>query len=104
MNREPLLIWSSTLVALQILTGGAALGDVIGLNAAGLAILVVAALQGGTQFYLRGQLTPTAAVIAQTTSSGAVVAGGASSVVVAGTPVSVEVTTKSITAHNEQEG
>lgn len=78
MNREPLLIWSSTLVGLQILTGGAALGDLIGLQLAGFCILVVAALQGGTSFYIRGQVTPSDAVVAQTTKDGDVVAGPAS--------------------------
>lgn len=58
MKNEPLLIWSSILVGLQILTAGAALSDVIGLKATGLAVLVVAALQGGTQFYIRGKVTP----------------------------------------------
>lgn len=95
MNREPLLIWSSTLVGLQILTGGAALGDLIGLRLAGFFILVVAALQGGTSFYIRGQLTPASAVVAQTTKEGDVVAGEAAGsatgpVVAVGQPVDVE--------------
>jgi hypothetical protein len=77
MNREPLLIWSSTLVGLQILTGGAALGDLIGLRLAGFFILVVAAMQGGTSFYIRGQVTPSNTVVAQTTKDGDVVAGEA---------------------------
>lgn len=75
-TREPLLIWSSILVVLQILAGGAALGDVIGLQAAGLFILVVAALQGGTQFYIRGQVTPNVDVAAAVVG-GEVVAGPA---------------------------
>lgn len=79
-SKEPLLIWSSILVALQILTGGAALTDIIGLNAAGFAILVVAALQGGTQFYLRGQVTPNVSVVARETNGGEIVAGPASAV------------------------
>lgn len=58
MKREPLVIWASILVGLQILTGGAALTDAIGESTAGLAILAVAALQGATQFYIRGQVTP----------------------------------------------
>jgi hypothetical protein len=94
MNREPLLIWSSTLVGLQILTGGAALGDLIGLHLAAFFILVVAALQGGTSFYIRGQLTPSAAVVAQTTKEGDVVAGEAAATasgpaVTVGQPVDV---------------
>ena len=58
MKNEPVLIWSAILVALQVLTGGAALTDVIGKNAAGLAVLVVGALQAGTAFYIRGRVTP----------------------------------------------
>lgn len=58
MKNEPLLIWSSILVTLQVVTGGAALADFIGAALAGLFILVVAALQAGTQFYIRGKVTP----------------------------------------------
>lgn len=58
MKREPVVIWASILVGLQVLTGGAALADAIGEATAGLAILAVAALQAGTQFYIRGQVTP----------------------------------------------
>lgn len=76
-TREPLLIWSSILVVLQILAGGAALGDVIGADSAGLFILAVAALQGGTQFYIRGQVTPNVSVAASVVA-GDVVAGPAS--------------------------
>lgn len=89
MKRNPLLIWSSTLVALQILTAGAALSDIIGGNLAAFVALVVAAAQGGTQFYVNGQLTPSESVVAQTTAAGAVVAGPASWVV-DGHPVAVE--------------
>lgn len=77
-NREPLLIWSSVLVTLQILTGGAALGDLIGLQLAGFFILVVAAMQGGTQFYIRGQVTENGNVIARLDKTGQSVAGEAS--------------------------
>lgn len=95
MIRERLLIWSSTLVGLQVLTGGAALGDFIGLRLAGFFILVVAALQTGTSFYIRGQVTPSSAVVAQTTKEGDVVAGEASGtasgpVVAVGQSVDVE--------------
>ena len=60
MKNEPVLIWSAILVGLQVLTAGTALSDVIGLRLAGLLILIVAALQAGTTFYVRGQVTPTA--------------------------------------------
>lgn len=58
MNREPVLIWSSILVTLQVITAGAALSDTIGKDAAALVALIVAALQAGTQFYIRGRVTP----------------------------------------------
>lgn len=76
-TKEPLLIWSSILVTLQILTGGAALGDMIGLQNAAFAILVIAALQGGTQFFIRGSVTANASVVALENSDGIVVAGPA---------------------------
>ena len=60
MKNEPILIWSSILVTLQVLAAGAALGDVVGRNAFGIFALAVAALQAGTQFYIRGKVTPVA--------------------------------------------
>jgi len=86
--KNPLLIWSSILVGLQILAGGAALGDVVGLQAAGLFVLIVAALQGGTQFYQAGQVTASAEVVAVVGPQGDTVAGPAS-VENDGTPVNV---------------
>lgn len=58
MKREPVLIWSSVLVVLQVISAGAALSDVIGKDVAALVALIVAALQAGTQFYIRGRVTP----------------------------------------------
>lgn len=58
MKHEPILIWSSVLVALQVLTAGAALSDVIGKDVAALVALIVAAAQAGTSFYIRGRVTP----------------------------------------------
>lgn len=58
MKREPVVVWSSILVVLQVLAAGAALGDVVGKDVAALLALIVAALQAGTQFYIRGQVTP----------------------------------------------
>ncbi|WP_067428571.1 hypothetical protein [Nocardioides jensenii] len=60
MKNEPLLIWSSVLVFLQVVVAGTALADVIGAVAFGVAALVVAGLQAATQFYIRGQVTPVA--------------------------------------------
>lgn len=75
MKRNPVLVVMSTLAALQVLVGGAALGDVIGVKAAGLFVLGVAAVQTGVQFYVRGRVTPTDSVVAQRTDAGVVVAG-----------------------------
>jgi hypothetical protein len=58
VKNEPVLIWSSILVTLQVLAAGAALSDVIGKDVAALVALIVAALQAGTQFYIRGRVTP----------------------------------------------
>ena len=78
MKREPVLIVMSVLAGLQFLTAGAALGDVIGLQWAGFAILVVGALQSGVQFYVRGQVTPNETVAAKIdTAREEVVAGPA---------------------------
>lgn len=58
MKNEPVLIWSSILVTLQVISAGAALSDAIGKDVAALIALIVAALQAGTQFYIRGRVTP----------------------------------------------
>ena len=74
--KGPLLIWSSILVMLQVLTGGAALGDFVGLEVAGLLILIVASFQAATQFYINGMLTLSSSVAAEVVK-GEVVAGPA---------------------------
>jgi hypothetical protein len=65
----------STLAALQVMVAGSALTDIIGAKLAGLLGLMVAAVQMGMQFYVRGVTTPTASVVAQRTTEGTVVAG-----------------------------
>lgn len=74
---SPVLAVMSTLAALQVLVGGAALGDVVGVKVAGLLVLAVAALQTGLQFYVRGTVTPWSDVVAQQLDDGRVVAGPA---------------------------
>lgn len=87
---RPVLTAMSILAGLQILTGGAALGDIIGLKAAGLAILAVAAAQAGIQFYVQGQVTPNDAVAARQLPTGQIVAGPAApGTTVEGTAVEV---------------
>lgn len=74
-RRSPVLAVMSTLAALQVLVGGAALTDILGAKGAGVAVLAVAAIQTGVQFYVRGQVTPTDSVVSQRTDAGVVVAG-----------------------------
>jgi hypothetical protein len=50
-----MLVWQSTLVGLQVLSGGAILGDVFPEAGVGLFILAVSAAQAGTAFYQRNQ-------------------------------------------------
>lgn len=77
-NAEPVLLVMSVLAFLQILTAGSALGDFIGKDTAAFLVLLVAALQGAVQFYVRGQVTSVANVVAQVDPAGVVVAGPAS--------------------------
>lgn len=65
MKKEPVLIVMSVLAALQILTAGSALTDVLGKDIAGLIVLAIAAAQTGVQFYVRGQVTPNETVAAK---------------------------------------
>ena len=53
-----MLIWQSILVGLQVLSGGAILGDVFPAAWVGLLILAVSAAQAGTTFYIHGQGKP----------------------------------------------
>jgi hypothetical protein len=57
---QPVLIILSAMATLQVLVGGAALTDVIGNQWAGFLGLLLAALQTGMAFYLRGQVVPLA--------------------------------------------
>lgn len=75
---RPVLITFSILAGLQVLTGGTALADIIGKDAAGLIILAIAAIQVGMTFYVQGQVTPSTDVAAYVNQNGATVAGPAS--------------------------
>lgn len=77
MNR-PTAAAFATLTALQVLTGGALIGDVFGPRVAGGAVLVVAALQAGLAYYVNYATTPNRQVAAEKLPSGQVVAGDAS--------------------------
>lgn len=60
MNRNPVLIMTSVLAALQVLAGGAALADLLGERAFGLFVLGLAAVQVGWGVYVRSAVTPVA--------------------------------------------
>jgi hypothetical protein len=60
MKREPVLVIMSVLAGLQVFVGGAAFTELVSVRVAGLLALTVAALQVGLQFYVRGQVVPTA--------------------------------------------
>lgn len=77
---RPVVITFSILAGLQVLTGAAALGDVIGDKAFGMAALVVAAIQVGMTFYVQNAVVPVSEVAAYQSSQGEVVAGPASGV------------------------
>lgn len=47
-------LWTAILAGLQILSAGSILGDVFPTAWVGLFSLLVAALQGGTTFYMKG--------------------------------------------------
>lgn len=82
MNKSrPVLIVFSILAGLQVLSGGASLGDVIGKDTAGLFILLIAAVQVGMTFYVQGLTVPVGDVAAYVTGGDnpKLVAGPASS-------------------------
>jgi hypothetical protein len=58
MKREPVVLVMSILAALQVLVAGAAFTEAVPQPWANLAALVVAAVQVGVAFYVRGQVTP----------------------------------------------
>jgi len=61
---KPVLLALSILAALDVLTAGAAFTDIVGKDTAGFIILVLAAIKVGVAFYLQGQVTPFANVLA----------------------------------------
>lgn len=74
-NAEPVVIAMSILASLQLLFAGAGLGDVIGAKAVFLGMALVGAIQGGIQFWVRGQVVATANVVAEVNPAGEVVGG-----------------------------
>jgi hypothetical protein len=86
---RPVLITFSVLAGLQILTTGAALGDLIGVKLAAFVVLAGAAVQAGMSYYVQGVVVPEQDVAAYQNSAGQVVAGPAAGAT-NGTPVVVE--------------
>lgn len=86
-SQQAILI-QAVLAALQVLTGAAALGDVIGQSAMGLFVIVVAAVQVGYATYNQAVQVVPASAVAAVVQNGAVVAGPAAAQT-NGTPVTV---------------
>jgi hypothetical protein len=84
MTPRPVLTVMSILAGLQILAGGAALGDVVGAKTAGLIVVGIAAIQGGVQFWVQGQVTPMSNVAARRVDDGRIILGPAATPVLAG--------------------
>lgn len=77
MKRNPVLAAMSTLAGLQFIVGGAMTQNLVSKQVGATMLLLIAGVQLGVQFYVRGQVTPTDNVVAQTTSAGVIVAGPA---------------------------
>lgn len=88
---RPVLVTQAVLAALQVLTAGSVLADVIGAQLAALIVLGIAAVQTGAAIYVQGIVVPVADVAAYTPGDGsqALVAGPAADQA-NGTPVTVE--------------
>lgn len=75
---RPVAIVFSVLAALQIITAGSVLADLVGAERAAAVALVVAAAQAGMAFYVQAQVTPHKRVAAwKDPAKGVVVAGPA---------------------------
>lgn len=74
---RPVVVWMSILAALQVMSAGSALADVVPAKWAALFSLGVAAAQAGIQFYVQSQVTPWETVIAKENEDGQAVAGPA---------------------------
>lgn len=73
---KPVLIVFSILAGLQVLSAGAALGDVVGPKLFGLFALAVAAVQVGMTFYVQNLTVPLANVAAYESGTNAGIVAG----------------------------
>lgn len=81
MNKsKPVLIVFSILAGLQVLSGAAVIGDVLGAQVFGVLVIGIAAVQVGMTFYVQNQVVPGTDVAAFVNGRGEVVAGPAAGV------------------------
>lgn len=88
---RPVLLALSILAGLKVLTSAAVFADLIGDQATGLIVAALAALDVGMAFYLQGQVTPFADVMAYRRDD-TTLAGPAFHGVPTGRPVTVKMT------------
>lgn len=74
---RPVLITFSILAALQVLTGGSVLADLLGKDIASFIILLIAAVQVGMTFFVQNQTVPVRDSVAYINENGDAVAGPA---------------------------
>jgi len=86
---RPVLIGNAILASLQVLSGAAVLGDVLGPTVFAMLVIAVAAIQVGFNTYVQGMVVPQEDVAAYANADGKVVAGPAAGVQ-NGVPVMVE--------------
>ena len=78
LNRRPVVLVFSILAALQVVSAGLGLTDVISKDVVALFVLVVAAVQAGMTLYVQSMVAPWDTVVSQLTHDGTVIAGPAS--------------------------
>lgn len=77
MKSRPVLVGNSILASLQVLSGAAVLGDVLGPTLFALFVIAVAAIQVGFNTYVQGTVVPFQDTASYINSDGQTVAGPA---------------------------
>lgn len=75
---QPILVFMSVLVALDVIVAGAALGNLLKPDLVGFLLLIMAGLKMGSAYYIRGQVVPLSDVGAFVNDERQMVAGPAS--------------------------
>jgi hypothetical protein len=88
---RPVLIVFSILSGLDVLFGGAALGNIIGVDTLALCILGTKAVQVGMTFYVQGTVTPTKDVAAYDAGDQRGIVAGPAAAPANGVPVDIVV-------------